>query len=261
MKTKSLITSLLLFFVYAVSYGQTDNANADSLLSDIQDNIYNAFVLSIDSSSPKPLDSIIKPLEDYNTKAKQPLVCYWIGYAYYYRVIYCMQVDDPKGYNESAKNGIAILESIKRKSSDDYALLSRIQGLAMRYAGMKAVLLSRTMNKNADKALELDPNNIRANFVIANNDYFTPKMYGGGKKAEKYFLKAISLPEKNVNNKYLPTWGKDESYEYLIRFYMDNDRIDDAKKYAKIAIEKYPNSYMIQQLYTKLFSDNSSLVL
>lgn len=166
-----------------------------------------------------------------------------------------MQVSDKKGYMDSADKGIAVLSAIKHKSVEDYALLSRIQGLYMRYAGIRAVFIFKSMNKNAQTALDMDSNNIRANFVIANNDYFTPKAYGGGKIAEKHFLKAISLPEKNEDKKYWPTWGKDEAYEYLIRFYIDNNRKDDAIKYAKTAKEKYPASYMIQQLYNSLLSE------
>lgn len=254
MKKKSLLTVTLFVLISALSFGQAKEEKSDVLSPTIQDDIYNAFVESMEKSSPAPLDKIIKSLSEYNVKAKRSLVNYWIGYSYFYRVVFYMQGTDKKGYMDSAEKGIDALNSIKQKSAEDYALLSRIQGLYMKYAGMKAVFIFKSMNKNAETALKMDPDNVRVNFVMANNDYFTPKAYGGGKKAEKYFLKAISLPEKNANNTYLPTWGKDEAYEYLIRFYMDNGRTEDAKKYAKTARELYPKSYMIYQLYTQLFS-------
>ena len=82
--------------------------------------------------------------------------------------------------------------------------------------------------------------------------FHTPKKYGGGKETEEYLLKAISLPIQKVKNDYLPSWGKEEAFEMLIKFYIKNEKWDLAKKYYKKGIAAFPKSYTISQLATKL---------
>jgi uncharacterized protein HemY len=93
---------------------------------------------------------------------------------------------------------------------------------------------------------------LRAYYVYANNDFRTPEKYGGGKEAETYLLKAVSLPAQMMRNEYLPSWGKEESYEVLIKLYIRQEKWDLAKKYFQEGIKEFPDSYTINQLASKL---------
>jgi hypothetical protein len=112
--------------------------------------------------------------------------------------------------------------------------------------------ISEDVNKNVNSAVSLDSTNLRAWYVSASNDFYTPEQYGGGKKAEKYLLKAISLPAQKIKNGYLPSWGKEESYVMLITLYVQNEKWDLAKKYYQEGIAAFPKSYQFNQLASKL---------
>ncbi len=60
------------------------------------------------------------------------------------------------------------------------------------------------------KAQSINKNNPRAQFLLAQNVYYTPKQYGGGKeKALALFKKAEKLYSKQKQNNYLsPIWGQ-----------------------------------------------------
>ena len=114
------------------------------------------------------------------------------------------------------------------------------------------MFISSSIKKNLKKAIAIDSTNLRAYYVYASNDFHTPEKYGGGKEAEKYLLKAISLPSQKIKNDYLPSWGKEESYEMLIKLYIKKEKWDLAKKYFQEGIAAYPESYTINQLASKL---------
>jgi hypothetical protein len=102
------------------------------------------------------------------------------------------------------------------------------------------------IKRNCRQAIELDSTNARAYFAFASNEYHMPEKLGGGKETESYLLKAISISSKK--NGYLPTWGKEESYELLIKWYIRKEMNNKAKEYFFIAKKEFSNSYRINQL-------------
>jgi len=170
----------------------------------------------------------------------------------FYSSIYHLE----KGAKETAEKeidkGIDWMDDMKKKNSEDYALLALLQGFGIQFKGIQAMFISGAIKKNAKQAMAIDATNIRGYYVFANNDFYTPEKYGGGKEAEEYLLKAIALPAQNIKNEYLPSWGKEESYEILIRLYIQNENWDLAKKYFQEGIGEFPESYAINQLAAKL---------
>ena len=231
---------------------QVKSFQSDSLLLGIQEKIYNAFVQSLMSKDNKTLSELSLKLEELNKMKKQNLILYWRSYLQFYSSIYYLK----KGDNEMAENeidkGIDWLKEMKKKNSEDYALLAMLQGFGIQFKGMKAMFISGNIKKNAKQAIALDSTNLRAFYVYANNDFHTPEKYGGGKEAEKYLLKAVALPAQKIKNEYLPSWGKEESYEKLIQLYIKKEKWDLAKKYFQEGIATYPESYSINQLASKL---------
>ena len=226
---------------------------ADSSLKNVQDQIYQSFVSSIMSEQAEPMTSIIEKLQQHYQEKGQKLTLYWISYAQYYQSISYLKKQNKEEAKRSCLEAIKRLENMKAKNSEDYALLAMIKSFGIQFqAPMKAPITSGKVKKYAEKALAINDKNLRAYFVLASNDFYTPEQYGGMQKAEDYLKKAISLPEQSISNPYLPSWGKEEAYEMLIKFYIKKERWEEAKNIFQQANKLYPSNYQINQLATKL---------
>lgn len=237
----------------AISYQtQVEQVKSDTLLVDVQGKVYNAFVQSLMSKENQSLSALSVALEEMNRVKKQNLILYWRSYLQFYASIYYLKNGDKKTAEQEIDKGIDWLEGMKNKNSEDYALLAMLQGFGIQFKGMKAMFISRDIKKNAKQAIAIDSTNLRAYYVYASNDFYTPEKYGGGKEAEKYLLKAIALPAQTVKNAYLPSWGKEEAFEMLIKLYIKAEKWDLAKQYFQQGMEEFPDSYTINQLAATL---------
>ena len=75
----------------------------------------------------------------------------------------------------------------------------------------------KIFSENMDKAKELNAENPRIYYLQGTSKRFTPKMFGGGKKAAlPYFEKASALFAKEKGDDILkPNWGKNENAYFL----------------------------------------------
>ena len=144
------------------------------------------------------------------------------------------------------------MEGLDNKNAEDYALLALLESFGIQFEGMKAMFVSRSIRKHAEKAMELDPLNPRGYYVYGSNDYYTPEKYGGGKKAETYLKKAVSLPAQTLENTYLPSWGVEEAYDLLIKLYIKREEWDKAKNSFSKAMDQYPDSYYLKEIAPQL---------
>ena len=243
---KRTIISLVILMTSAIVF--TSKAQSNTLPVSVQDSILNAFTTCIVSGDPSTLTSIRSRLQDIHADRPDNLILYWTAYTDYWLTVLHMQTGNDREAAKAVSDGIGILEGIRTKTSDDYALLSLMQGMSIQYRSMNAASISTDMIKNASLALELDPDNLRANYAYGIADFFTPEEYGGGQTAEKYFMKAISLPAQKVPSKYHPSWGGQEAYEYLVRLYLKQGRTDMAGKYCSEGLKAYPASFMLNSL-------------
>lgn len=226
--------------------------NDDPLL-EAEQQVLSAFVQAKMKQSPDEIQALGKQyLNIYKTK-KNKLAAYWYAYTCYYECIYHMGMEDNAAAKKTLKSGIATLSSLSDKNSEDYALLASMQSISIPlYASFQAIFISGRVKNNGEKALAMDPSNLRALLVLGSSDYYTPTQYGGGKKVEDYLLKAIKLPAQKIENPYLPAWGKNTAYEILIRYYLREDRKADAKAMFKAAKKTFPDDYQINSLAEKL---------
>ncbi len=237
----------------ALSYQtQVKQMQSDSLLWGIQAKIYHAFVQALITKDNKSLSALSLELDELNKTKKQNLLLYWRSYLQFYSSLYCLKTGDKKNAEKEIDKGVDWLEEMNNKNSEDYALLAMLQGFAIQFKGMKAMFIASDIKKSAKQAIAMDSTNLRAYYVYASNDFHTPEKYGGGKEAEKYLLKALSLPAQQIQNEYLPSWGKEEAYEMLIKLYIKKEKWELAKKYFKQGNKEYPQSYTINQLASKL---------
>lgn len=245
MKTRVILIFSLVLFFHSSLFCQNGK---DATLLFIQDRIYNEFLESFKKGNIQGLDQIEQSL----IHEKSPLSQYWLAYAQYYKSIYFLKMGNKKQSKKVVQDAIIGLEKQGAKDSEELALLALMQSFSIQFsAGMGAGIISARVKENANESIKLDSTNIRGWYVLANNDYYTPKQFGGGKKAEEYLLKAISLPEQKIKNPIMPSWGKSDSYFLLISFYIDGEEMEKAKKIFIKAKELYPNNYMINQYATK----------
>jgi len=235
---------------------QKFSINQQKAIDSIQFKAYNSFVKSVIDKSARPMDSILVNLTNQHSKNPSNILLYWKGYLLYYKSIYFLKVKDKPNSEKTILEGIDIFEDMKKKNVEDYAMLALLQSFSIQFTpGIKASFSSGKAKKYLKYAMETDPSNLRANFVYASHDYYTPAKYGGGKEVETYLLKAISLPDQKVRNSVLPSWGKEESYAMLVRFYIEKENWDSAKKYYQEGLKIFPDSYSINQYAPKLIGN------
>ena len=257
MKTKLFIFLFTILTAFSYStYGKANTVqrtNSDSLLYNIQEKVYEAFMASFQDNGITRLIETENQLKAF--PVQNQITAYWIAYTKYYKAIYYLKFNDRKQSQKELESAIDLLEKVKNKNSEIYALLAFIQSFSTQFSGgMVAATLSAKVKKNAEQATALDSTNLRAWYVLALNDYYTPLAFGGSKKCEKYLLKAISLNEQSIANHFMPSWGKSDAYHLLIGYYIDKEDYSKAKDYLNLALSLYPDNYMINQ-YVEMLKD------
>jgi tetratricopeptide (TPR) repeat protein len=223
----------------------------DSVLIGIEQKIFKAFVISKTLQNTDELIKVENQLKEIKTNSS--IVTYWLAYAYYYRGVYYLIEKNLEESEIVIKSGIDLLEAYEKKTSEYYTLLALLQNFSIQFAkGRMISLLAAEAKTNGEKALELDDNNLRAYYTLALNDFYTPEWIGGGKLTEEYCKTAISLDDQSIVNPYMPSWGKNLTYELLIKHYIKLEDFDLAKSTYKEAISKYPDDYLINLLASEL---------
>lgn len=228
----------------------------DSALFNIQNQIYQAFVQSISGADLQAMSGMEERLNRLYEAEPQNLVRYWQGYLQYYKAIYWLKNEDEKQGKKAIMEAIDLLESIDGKNSEDYAMLALAESFSIQFqSGIKAPIISARVKKYAEKAVALDPENLRAYYVMASNDFYTPEQYGGMQNAEEHLLKAVSLPEQSAPNPFLPSWGKDDAYVMLMQFYLKEDQNEEAMATYREAATAFPDNYRIMQMASIILSE------
>ncbi len=256
MKTTFLFLAFSLLFINT-SMGSNNHYGSDTSLNNIQIKIQNAFVIGEINQSDKELVTIEQSLLDLLKLKNNPIIVYWYSYTCYYHSIFFMLKKDNKNSENILSEGINRLNECGLKNSEDCALISLMKSLSLKFSSAVEIpSISESIKQNATRALDLDSLNLRAYYVLASNDFYTPKQYGGGHKTEQYLKKAISLNDQSTINGFLPSWGKKESYEMLIKMYILNKQFIEAKKYIEIAKNLFPNDYMIAKLSDEILKNS-----
>lgn len=167
---------------------QSQSVSSDSLMINIQKKIYDTFIGTMMTQKNQALLDLSEQLTALHKEKKQNLILYWQAYLYYYNSIYYLKTQDKDNAEKEIDKGIELLEEMEKKNSEDYALLAMLQSFSMQFkSGVKAPFISKNVESNAQKSEKLDASNIRAYYVQASSDYYTPAQYGGGQKARNYF--------------------------------------------------------------------------
>jgi len=210
-----------------------------------QPEIEKALMEALKGRSTGPLVHVRQRIRHTTT----PYTRYWLSYLTLYESIYYLRQADRAHAEQAIKAGITLLEEAPPQRAEDYALLAHLQSFAIQFRyGMAAAMASAKVKESAAQAQKLDARNLRVYYVLGSNDFYTPARYGGGKKAEGYLLKALTLPDQTAKNSQAPSWGREQSYELLIRLYQRDNRPELARKYYAEAHRLFPASYTLPDL-------------
>jgi len=224
---------------------------AQEYLADIQNRI-----LEARNSSIKLEENRLLPVREALKTAYQAdgsnLTAYWMNYARYQEVLFHRSMDQKEEALGKLREGIDQLESLKDTDSEIHALLGMMYSLAISFEPNMAVAYSTKADRNYNKARRLDPENLRAWLGLGRSDFYTPEEYGGGQEVEKCLTQALSLPEKSGESEFAPSWGKDEAYFYLAKYYEREGHIENAVLYCKQGLRKFPGHFRLGELMTEL---------
>ncbi|GET46305.1 hypothetical protein [Capnocytophaga felis] len=186
-----------------------------------------------------PLEKLEKQLSE--NKENNQWNLYWKSYLHFYQTIFYLKIGDKEKASEYNRKSIDVLQDKKDKNAEDYALLANNWNLSFVFMKnqIEAMQIDAEIRENLQKGFRLERENPRLYYVEGNYDTHIPKQYGGGKKAETSLLKAISLAEPNQNPDCLPTWGKREAYQSLLKWYSSENQKEKADELQKKFHEKF----------------------
>nr|WP_314593808.1 hypothetical protein [uncultured Porphyromonas sp.] len=234
---------------------QQQTTGAKLQLAGMQQRVQQAFASDMRSGKAEALPALLQLFaaeRPTGNRSLEQLHTYWQAYLRFFQTLYYSQHQQQERAAEAVGEGIKLLEDYGHKGSEEYALLARLEGLATSYAGAKTPQLAMSMAEHAAQAIALDPQNPRAYIVAGVNNYFTPVAFGGKTKVKEYLTKALELPVQQTPSDYLPSWGRDEAYEYLIRLLLDTGARDEAAALCTKALGEFPASPMLQRLKVQL---------
>ena len=120
--------------------------------------------------------------------------------------------------DEADKEKEAAVSLLKKETDETYVLGAMIANARMVVDPMQRwPKYGKLFSENLEHAKEINPDNPRMYYLQGTSKFFTPKAYGGGKKAaEPYFEKAEGLFAKEKDDDITkPYWGKKNNSAFL----------------------------------------------
>lgn len=146
---------------------------------------------------------------------------YYVAYCYTLAAFMDTIVANKDGYLDKAQSFIDQANEISPNNSEIYTIMGMIaQARLMVNAMARWQTYGPLSTQHLNKAKELNPNNPRPIFLIAQSTLFTPEQFGGGPaKALPILQEAVEKfnsfePESNLH----PNWGKKIANDLYERF-------------------------------------------
>lgn len=173
-----------------------------------------------------------------------PYKTYWQAYLLYQMsIVQSYILKDNKKAEKTIEKAMALLEEQGGESEDD-ALLARCKIFAMQFASMLDIpRMSKEIQEHLNNALSADAKNFRAYYVAAENNLYTPPMFGGMEKVETYAEQAFACPMTTDMSSYAPAWRKAELYRILIQYYEKKKDEGNKQKYETLRKTEFPHLY------------------
>lgn len=243
MRNKNYLNKKLysLFFIYfwsLVLNGQNITPEAD---------INRAYEESKKQSMQNPLQEVNIDLEKAYQSEDNTYNRYWFSYGLYNQSLIADGLGDSAAAEQMIDRAIELLKPLK-EDAESQALLALELGYSTRFKSYWSMIsLGRNAYRCAERAVLLDPDNLRTNLALAINDFFTPKIFGGGKKVERHLKKALQAPISQVSE-LVPNWGKPNVYELLVKYYRKNNKQAQAQEALKNGLFEFPQNALLLAL-------------
>ncbi len=199
--------------------------------------IYNAYIHNRMEDWKKVIDGMENSKTDDTTFLAE-LVNYQYGY-----IGYCLGEDQNKEarkYLDKAEANLEILENSGYDPSVIHAYKSAFYGFKIGLAPFKAPILGPKSVKQAELAVEADPDNPLGYIQQGNAQFYMPPVFGGSKtEAIEKFLKAIHLMKRDgqsVEN----DWNYLSLLVLIAQSYEEMENWEQAKKYYNQALAVEP---------------------
>ncbi len=156
--------------------------------------------------------------------------------------------DDVKKYTESSISLFDKSTDGNDQFADAFIMKMAAQGNRWQYEPNKMNDIIAKTQEAKDIAMKLEPENPRYYLVDGYMTFYTPESFGGGvDKAQPMFEKAweYSKTYKPKDETY-PNWGNDQAAGMAAMCYIQNGKLDEAKKWIDMALEVKPESNFIK---------------
>jgi hypothetical protein len=149
----------------------------------------------------------------------------WVAhyYAGYSKAVLCYQEKDPAKkdayLDEAEKEREDAVSILKKENDETYVLAAMIANARLGADPMtRWQKYGPIFKEKLESAKELNPDNPRMYYLQGTSKFYTPKAYGGGKKAaQPYFEKAKGLFAKETGKDItMPHWGNSNN-EYFLK--------------------------------------------
>lgn len=228
---------------------------APNQLFGIEDKIVEAQHLSFHQSDEAPLQEVLQLLSSAEDIGDTHWKDYWTGFTHFRRSIYLaynQNANEDKA-KAAAEMAIEILDAIENKNSEDYALLGYVKGFSLQWkSGLAIAKQAAIAGKWVKLAVQADDQNPRAQFAFGNNNFHTPAIFGGGKKADEYITRSIALYKESIPNPLMPSWGMDEAYTMLVRTKLKAKKTEEAETLVAEALERFPENRNLRKLQSDM---------
>ena len=206
-----------------------------------------AFQQSKTQQTQSPLVKHNTMLEQTFEKEDNNFNRYWLSYGLYNQALIADRLEDKKAAEELIDRAIELLKPLE-EDAESQALLALQLGYSTRFKSYWSMMsLGRAAYHRAERAVALAPTNMRTNLALAINDFYTPKVFGGGKKVETHLKKALQAPNPSASVT-TPTWGKPNVYELLVKYYQKNKQQTQAQNFLNQGLSEFPNSELLLSL-------------
>jgi len=221
----------------------------NTVLEGIEPRITKAMTRSFLRQDPGPLNRLRTDVNAVEGEEYERLVSYWSSFIDFQLSVFHSEHDELDAGKSAVDRGVATLESVEGKNVEELNLLAFLQGFSTKFADEREqIQISDRAQANIAAAMKLNPDNLRTQYVTGCLDFYTPAEYGGQKVAEIHLAKAISLPANAIDSPYLPTWGKAEAYELMVRYYSAKGDIETARKTLDEGLALYPDDHQLSEL-------------
>ena len=224
----------------------------NATLEGVEPRITAAMTRSFLRKDAGPLEKLREEIVSVQGEEYGHLVTYWASFVDFQLAVFSDAHEDTSGSEVAVNRGIATLEAIKGKNVEELNLLAFLQGFSTQFvSAAEQVKISKQAKANLSASMKLNPDNLRTQYVAGCLDFYIPQEYGGQKVAKIHLNKATTLPANVIDSPYLPTWGKAEAYELLVRYYAARGEVDIARKTLNEGLALYPDDHQLSQLVSE----------